>query len=200
METMLGHPDLQGLRRVFLVTADAHGLYERFGFQRAATASSASWRSRASRPSCTSLRRSCGRVVLLAPLVALVLATGCGGGKTKTTDGRRHADRGADGHAPATSPATTPSTTGTAPAPVPSGPRSCGRIEISYPNGEGGSSAVGIVATGLGCGEARAVTRACQRGNLTPGWNARRGGGGILMTSGSRRITFRLAGGGGCLP
>ena len=32
METMLAHPDLQGLRRVFLVTADAHGLYERFGF------------------------------------------------------------------------------------------------------------------------------------------------------------------------
>ena len=32
METMLGHPHLQGLRRVFLVTADAHGLYERFGF------------------------------------------------------------------------------------------------------------------------------------------------------------------------
>ena len=32
METMLDHPDLQGLRRVFLVTADAHGLYERFGF------------------------------------------------------------------------------------------------------------------------------------------------------------------------
>jgi GNAT superfamily N-acetyltransferase len=32
METMLAHPDLRGLRRVFLVTADAHGLYERFGF------------------------------------------------------------------------------------------------------------------------------------------------------------------------
>lgn len=32
METMLAHPDLQGLRRVFLVTADAYGLYERFGF------------------------------------------------------------------------------------------------------------------------------------------------------------------------
>jgi GNAT superfamily N-acetyltransferase len=32
METMLAHRDLQGLRRVFLVTADAHGLYERFGF------------------------------------------------------------------------------------------------------------------------------------------------------------------------
>ena len=32
METVLGHPELQGLRRIFLVTADAHGLYERFGF------------------------------------------------------------------------------------------------------------------------------------------------------------------------
>ena len=32
MATMLAHSDLQGLRRVFLVTADAHGLYERFGF------------------------------------------------------------------------------------------------------------------------------------------------------------------------
>lgn len=32
IETMLGHPELQGLRRVFLVTEDAHGLYERFGF------------------------------------------------------------------------------------------------------------------------------------------------------------------------
>ena len=86
-------------------------------------------------------------------------------------------------------------------APVPSGPRSCGKIDITYPNGEGGSSAVGIVATGLACGEARAVTRACQRGSLTPGWTARRRGGStILMTSSSRRITFQLAGGGGCLP
>ena len=32
MQTMLDHPDLQGLRRTFLVTEDAHGLYERFGF------------------------------------------------------------------------------------------------------------------------------------------------------------------------
>jgi hypothetical protein len=141
-----------------------------------------------------------GRVLLLAPLVALVCATGCGGGKTKTTTVVDTQTVVRTVTAPATSPATTPSTTGTASAPVPSGPRSCGRIEISYPNGEGGSSAVGIVATGLGCGEARAVTRACQRGNLTPGWNARRGGGGIVMTSGRRRIAFRLAGGGGCLP
>jgi GNAT superfamily N-acetyltransferase len=33
METMLAHPDLQGLRRVILATADAHGLYARFGFE-----------------------------------------------------------------------------------------------------------------------------------------------------------------------
>jgi GNAT superfamily N-acetyltransferase len=32
VETVLAHPDLQGLRRIELATADAHGLYERFGF------------------------------------------------------------------------------------------------------------------------------------------------------------------------
>lgn len=30
---LLAHPDLQGLRRLMLATADAHGLYVRFGFQ-----------------------------------------------------------------------------------------------------------------------------------------------------------------------
>ena len=34
MECILRHPDLQGLRRWALVTADAHGLYEQFGFTR----------------------------------------------------------------------------------------------------------------------------------------------------------------------
>ena len=29
---MLGHPDLQGLRRCMLATSDAHGLYKSFGF------------------------------------------------------------------------------------------------------------------------------------------------------------------------
>ncbi len=29
---ILAHPELQGLRRVLLATADAHGLYARFGF------------------------------------------------------------------------------------------------------------------------------------------------------------------------
>ena len=33
METVLAHPELQGLRRFHLATADAHGLYERFGFR-----------------------------------------------------------------------------------------------------------------------------------------------------------------------
>ena len=33
---ILEHPGLQGLRRFMLVTRDAHGVYERFGFQPAA--------------------------------------------------------------------------------------------------------------------------------------------------------------------
>jgi len=33
METIVAHPDLQGLRRWMLVTLDAHGLYEQFGFK-----------------------------------------------------------------------------------------------------------------------------------------------------------------------
>lgn len=32
MEAVLAHPDLQGLRRWLLATADAHGLYAQFGF------------------------------------------------------------------------------------------------------------------------------------------------------------------------
>ena len=36
VETVLAHPDLQGLRRWALATADAHGLYARFGFAPAA--------------------------------------------------------------------------------------------------------------------------------------------------------------------
>ncbi len=34
-ESLLAHPDLQGLRKTVLATADAHGLYERFGFMAA---------------------------------------------------------------------------------------------------------------------------------------------------------------------
>lgn len=32
MDVIIGHPDLQGLRRWILATRDAHGLYEQFGF------------------------------------------------------------------------------------------------------------------------------------------------------------------------
>ncbi len=32
MECIMGHPDLQGLRRWTLATRDAHGLYSKFGF------------------------------------------------------------------------------------------------------------------------------------------------------------------------
>ncbi len=32
METILAHPDLQGLRRLLLATRDAHGLYSQYGF------------------------------------------------------------------------------------------------------------------------------------------------------------------------
>ena len=32
MNTVLGHPQLQGLRRFMLATGDAHGLYAQFGF------------------------------------------------------------------------------------------------------------------------------------------------------------------------
>jgi len=32
MRAIVEHPDLQGLRRIVLVTKDAHGLYEQFGF------------------------------------------------------------------------------------------------------------------------------------------------------------------------
>jgi GNAT superfamily N-acetyltransferase len=33
IETILAHPDLLGLRRWTLITRDAHGLYQQFGFQ-----------------------------------------------------------------------------------------------------------------------------------------------------------------------
>ena len=33
MQTIRSHPELQGLRRWFLVTADAHGLYKQYGWK-----------------------------------------------------------------------------------------------------------------------------------------------------------------------
>jgi GNAT superfamily N-acetyltransferase len=37
MEAILAHPELQGLRRWILATADAHKLYEKFGFSSLST-------------------------------------------------------------------------------------------------------------------------------------------------------------------
>jgi len=33
IQAIIDHPELQGLRRILLATQDAHGLYEKFGFQ-----------------------------------------------------------------------------------------------------------------------------------------------------------------------
>ncbi len=33
MEVVVAHPDLQGLRRFVLATRDAHGLYDKYGFE-----------------------------------------------------------------------------------------------------------------------------------------------------------------------
>jgi GNAT superfamily N-acetyltransferase len=33
MRCVVGHPELQGLRRLLLLTSDAHGLYSQFGFE-----------------------------------------------------------------------------------------------------------------------------------------------------------------------
>ena len=74
----------------------------------------------------------------------------------------------------------------------------CGRIDIDYPNGEGGSSAVDIRATNIACRPARVIVRACQHSKLTKGWHVKFVGDRQVMTSGRRKITFRLAGGGGC--
>ena len=37
MESIMAHPDLQGLRRMLLATKDAHGLYQKFGFTQLAS-------------------------------------------------------------------------------------------------------------------------------------------------------------------
>ena len=33
MDSIMQHPDLQGLQRIMLATKDAHGLYEQYGFR-----------------------------------------------------------------------------------------------------------------------------------------------------------------------
>jgi hypothetical protein len=80
----------------------------------------------------------------------------------------------------------------------------CGRIDINYPHGAGGASAIKIRAVKIGCPRARPIVRACMRGHLTRGWHVRTVADRtvyrehVLLTSGKRRITYHPAGGGGC--
>lgn len=81
--------------------------------------------------------------------------------------------------------------------------RACGRIDIDYPSGRGGASAIGIRAN-FRCNRARPLVAACLDGQRPRGWSARfvrdnsAFGGHILMRNRNRRITYRPAGGGGC--
>ena len=81
--------------------------------------------------------------------------------------------------------------------------RSCGRIDIDYPGGRGGASAIGIRAS-FRCNRARPLVAACLDGQRPRGWSVRfvrddsRFGGHIRMRRGARRITYFPAGGGGC--
>jgi hypothetical protein len=81
--------------------------------------------------------------------------------------------------------------------------RACGRIDIDYPHGRGGASAIRIRAN-FRCNRARPVVASCLDGLRPRGWSSRfvrdssRYGGHILMRRESRRITYYPAGGGGC--
>jgi hypothetical protein len=81
--------------------------------------------------------------------------------------------------------------------------RSCGRIDIDYPGGRGGASALNIRAN-FRCNHARPLVAACLDGQRPRGWSVRfvrdnsRFGGHIRMRRGARRITYFPAGGGGC--
>jgi GNAT superfamily N-acetyltransferase len=44
MQTIVKHPDLQGLRRWSLATADAHGLYQQFGFSQLSKPENFGWK------------------------------------------------------------------------------------------------------------------------------------------------------------
>lgn len=122
-----------------------------------------------------------------AALAAAVALAACGGTKTETVT------------TTVSQTVTTPPVTITASAPPPPATVTCGRIDFDFPQG-GGSSAIGITATGVECPEARRIVRACQNGTLEPGWDARFQEQDIVMTAEEREIKFMIAGGGGCVP
>ena len=70
----------------------------------------------------------------------------------------------------------------------------CGRSTINYPDGNA-SLVVDIRATHISCTSARRVVRSCQHGHVRRGWRTRSlPNSRLLMTSGRRRINFRILG------
>jgi hypothetical protein len=84
-----------------------------------------------------------------------------------------------------------------APAAV-AAPRSCQQVDVELAGGKSEGSAVEIRATGIRCKPARRVARACLRGNVRDGWRARQREARTILTKGERRVSFAVAGGGGC--
>lgn len=77
----------------------------------------------------------------------------------------------------------------------------CRQVDVKFrPDGEG--SAVGIHVWNVGCRKARLVARHCLQGRVDNGWaaSANANFSKITLKSGSHKITFMPAGGGGCVP
>lgn len=77
----------------------------------------------------------------------------------------------------------------------------CRQVDVKLePEGEG--SAVGIHVWNVGCRKARRVVRHCIQGKVDDGWTAsvNADSSKIILKSGKRKITYRPAGGGGCVP
>ncbi len=77
----------------------------------------------------------------------------------------------------------------------------CKQVDVKFePDGEG--SAVHIHVWNVGCLKARRVVRHCIQGRADDGWTASMNADWtkIILKSGNRKITYRPAGGGGCVP
>lgn len=92
---------------------------------------------------------------------------------------------------------------GVAAPPADGATRKCGNVNVRFePEGEG--SAVRIRATRISCTRARTVARECLYGRRH-GWRYADVSDGtsiprVAMVKGDMRVTFALAGGGGCSP
>lgn len=77
----------------------------------------------------------------------------------------------------------------------------CRQVDVKFqPEGEG--SAVGIHVWNVGCRKARRVARHCIQGKVDDGWAASVNANlsKIILKSGTRKLTYSPAGGGGCVP